>query len=162
MFLYLFILAVLMNVFTFTYYEKRANFEESQFKKTNANYKNKLAVANEKLTDANYFSLENNQNAQDYFDNSNAKKILLYDKLIPFVKEQLLNFNDNPKGNPFTGQDQLGNQKFIINKVKILNHRWIIADYNDGQFWGEVLLKYFVNEDGTISFEIIKSLLYQK
>lgn len=162
MFLYLFILAVLMNVFTFMYYDKRANFEESQFKKTNANYKNKLIEAKEILTESNYFSLENNQNAQDYFDTSNSKKPLLYDKLIPFVKEQLLSFNDNPKGNPYTGQDQLGNQKFIINKIKILNHRWIIADYNDGEFWGEVLLKYFINEDSTISFEIIQSLLYQK
>jgi hypothetical protein len=46
--------------------------------------------------------------------------------------------------------------------VKILNHRWIIADYSDGEIWGEVLLKYFVNEDESISFEVNQSLLYQK
>jgi hypothetical protein len=51
--------------------------------------------------------------------------------------------------------------KFII-KVKVLNHRWIIADFSDGEYWGEVLLKYFVNDDQTITFEINQSLLYQK
>ena len=48
------------------------------------------------------------------------------------------------------------------NKVKILNHRWIIADFSDGEIWGEVLLKYFVNDDESIAFEVNQSLLYQK
>jgi hypothetical protein len=73
-----------------------------------------------------------------------------------------MDFNSNPKGNPYTGQEQISANKFIINKVKVINHRWIIADYNDGVYWGEVLLKYFVNEDDTISYEVIQSLLYQK
>ena len=115
-----------------------------------------------KYEDANYFSLENNQNAQNYFDSGDSKKIISYEKLIPLVKEKLMDLNDSPKGNPYTGQDQIGAQKFIINKAKVLNHRWIIADYSDGEYWGEVLLKYFVNEDETVSFEIIQSVIYQK
>jgi hypothetical protein len=73
-----------------------------------------------------------------------------------------MDFNDNPNGNPYTGQEKLGANKFIINKIKVLNHRWIIADYSDGEYWGEVLLKYFVNEDKSISFEVNQSLVYQK
>ena len=53
-------------------------------------------------------------------------------------------------------------KKFIINKVKILNHRWIIVDFSNGELWGEALLKYFVNDDESISFETNQSLLYQK
>jgi hypothetical protein len=159
LFLYLFILAVLMNIFTYMYYSKRTDFEEAQFKKTNTKYKDSLTTVTAKLYDANYFSLENNQNAQNYFE---SDEYIPYEKLIPYVKEKLIDYNDNPKGNPYTGQDQLGPQKFIINKVKVLNHRWIIADYNDGNYWGEVLLKYFVNEDESISFEVIQSLLYAK
>jgi hypothetical protein len=162
LFLYLFILAVLMNIFTYMYYSKRTDFEETQFKKTNTKYKDSLASVAARLDDANYFALENNQNAQNYFDSGDSKKYIPYEKLIPYVKEKLMDFNDSPKGNPYTGQDQIGQQKFIINKIKILNHRWIIADYSDGEYWGEVLLKYFVNEDESISFEIIQSLLYQK
>jgi hypothetical protein len=114
------------------------------------------------LDDANYFSLEKNENAQNYFDSEDSEKMVKYEKLIPYVTEKLLDFNANPKGNPYAGQDQLGANKFIINKVKVLNHRWIIADYSDGEMWGEVLLKYFVNSDESISFEVNQSLLYQK
>jgi hypothetical protein len=114
------------------------------------------------LADANYFSLERNDNAQNYFEATQQDKFIAYEKLIPYVTEKLLDYNQDPKGNPYTGQDQFGAQKFIINKVKVINHRWIIADYSDGQYWGEVLLKYFVNEDESISFEIIQSVLYQK
>ena len=27
-----------------------------------------------------------------------------------------MDYNDNPKGNPYVGQDQIGANKFIINK----------------------------------------------
>jgi hypothetical protein len=64
------------------------------------------------------------------------------------------------KLNKYIDQPKMGEQKFIINKIKILNHRWIIADYSNGSLWGEVLLKYFINEDETISFEIMNSYLY--
>jgi hypothetical protein len=46
-----------------------------------------------------------------------------------------MDLNANPKGNPYVGQDQIGANKFIINKVKVLNHRWIIADFSDGEYW---------------------------
>jgi hypothetical protein len=129
---------------------------------TNTILKDSLNSIATKYADANYFALENNQNAQNYFDSADSKNFISYEKLIPYVKEKLIDLNDNPKGNPYTGQDQIGAQKFIINKAKVLNHRWIIADYSDGEYWGEVLLKYFVNEDETVSFEIIQSVLYEK
>lgn len=162
LFLYLFILAVLLNIFTYMYYSKKDIFDETQFKTTNTKLKDSLTSIASKYEDANYFSLENNQNAQNYFDSGDTENIISYEKLIPLVKEKLMNLNDSPSGNPYTGQEKLGAQKFIINKVKVLNHRWIIADFSDGEYWGEVLLKYFVNEDDTISFEIIQSVLYQK
>lgn len=162
LFLYLFILAVLMNIFTYMYYSKKTTFEETHFNATNTKLKDSLSSITTKLADANYFSLENDQNAQNYFDPGDGTKFIPYEKLIPYVTEKLMDYNDNPKGNPYTGQEQIGVQKFIINKAKVLNHRWIIADYNDGEYWGEVLLKYFVNEDESITFETIQSVLFQK
>jgi hypothetical protein len=100
--------------------------------------------------------LENNDFAKEYFVDYNVQK------LIPQIKEALLSYNDDPKGNKFTGQEQLGNQKFIINKIKILNHRWIIADYSDGEYWGDVVLKYFVEKDGKITFQIMDTFIYPK
>jgi hypothetical protein len=144
------------------YFSKQLAFEKGKYDKLERKNEKKWNAIQSKLVENSYFSLENNDNAQNYFNPDNATKTIQIDKLISVVTESLLDLNSNPKGNPFTGQDQLGANKFIINKVKIINHRWIIADYSDGEFWGEVVLKYFINEDETVSFEVIQSLLYQK
>ena len=160
LFLYLFIIAVLFNIFTYMYLTKKNAFDQTTSSSNVKHLRDSLNLTSTQLSDANYFSLENNQNAQNYFDTGDDKMIP-YEKLIPYVKEELMDLNENPKGNPYTGQDQIGENKFIINKVKVLNHRWIIADFSDGEYWGEVLLKYFVNEDESISFEVIQSLIYR-
>jgi len=160
--LYLFILSLLFAVFTYMYFSKELTFEQKKFEKKHTKLKASLNSITAKLVDANYFSLAKNENARNYFNPDDATKTIQVEKLIPLITEKLMDLNSNPKGNPYVGQDQIGSQKFIINKVRILNHRWIIADYSDGDYWGEVLLKYFINEDETVSFETIQSLLYQK
>lgn len=160
--LYLFILVLLLNVFTYMYFSKELDFEQKRFTNKEEKLNNSLNSITNKLADANYFSLKNNENAQNYFNPDMATKTIQIEKLIPFVTEKLMDLNSNPTGNPFIGQDQIGANKFIINKVRILNHRWIIADFSDGEYWGEVLLKYFVNDDETVSFETMQSLIYQK
>lgn len=160
--LYSVILVLLMNVFTFMYFSKELDFEQKKLANSEKRAKENSDKNTALLADANYFSLERNENAQNYFNPDNATKTIQVEKLIPFVTEKLLDLNSNPKGNPYVGQDQIGANKFIINKVRILNHRWIIADFSDGEYWGEVLIKYFVNDDETVSFETIQSLLYQK
>ena len=162
LFLYLTILAVLSSIFTYMFLSKEVTFEQNRYKKTTAKLRDSISLVSNQLADANYFSLAKNENAQNYFDSGSSNKIIQYEKLIPVVTEKLLDYNSNPKGNPYTGQDQIGTNKFIVNKVRILNHRWIIADFSDGEIWGEVLLKYFVNADDSISFEVNQSLLYQK
>lgn len=160
--LYLFILALIFNVFTYAYYSKEVAFQKEQLEKLTKKSKANEAKWNDNLIDANYFSLENNEKAQNYFYSDVQEKNIDYVNLIPLLQDELLNFNDNPNGNPYTGQEKIGANKFIINKIKVLNHRWIIADYSDGEYWGEVLLKYFVNEDKSISFEVNQSILHQK
>lgn len=160
--LYLFIIAILFNIYTYMFLSKEVTYEQNKYKKVTTRLKDSLNVVSTKLADANYFSLEKNENAQNYFEGSDSGKIVQYEKLIPVVTEKLLDYNSNPNGNPYVGQDKIGANKFVINKVKVLNHRWIIADYSDGEIWGEVLLKYFINDDDSISFEVNQSLLYQK
>lgn len=156
--LYLFILAVLMNIFTYMYFSKQTTFEKERVEKM----KIKIDSVASKVADADYFSLAYNENAQNYFDNDNVKVRMDYTKIIPLVTEKLMDLNESPKGNPYIGQDQIGANKFIINKVKLLNHRWIIADYSDGEYWGEVLIKYFIDDNEQVTFETVNSILYQK
>jgi hypothetical protein len=115
-----------------------------------------LKTIQTQIEDANHFSLENNQYAQEYLVNYDVQK------LIPQIKEALLAFNDSPKGNIYTGQEKIGEQKFIINKIKVINHRWIVADYSDGTYWGDVMIKYFVEDGGKISFQVMDTFIYPK
>lgn len=162
LFLYLFILAVLMNVFTYMYYSKENNFQKDQLAKTTKVLSDSVSTLKTKLADADYFSLENNQQAQDYFENKTTGEFLAPEKLIPYVKEKLMEYNDDPNGNKFVGFDKMEGKKFIINHVKVINHRWIIADFNNTDIWGEVILKYFINEDKSVDFETAETLIYSK
>ena len=156
LFLYLFIIAVLMNVFTYKYFSSKDGSELQTLTEANKRMKDSLSVMTNKLYDADAFSLENNYRAQNYLSQNDIKAF--EEK----VKQALLAYNDDKEGNKYTDQTKMGEQKFIINKIKILNHRWIIANYSNGELWGEVMLKYFVNEDQTISFEVMSSYLYPK
>lgn len=156
LYLYLFILTALVAAFTYMYYSKALSFEMKKNESEIKYYKDSISVVTNKLFEANHFSLENNDFAIEYFVDYDLQK------LMPQIKEALLAYNDDPKGNIYTGQEKLGEQKFIINKIKILNHRWIIADYSDGQYWGDVVLKYFVEKDGKITFQIMDTFIYPK
>ena len=159
--LYLFILSLLFTIFTYAYYSNQVQFQNTQIEKLTKKLKKKELEFNSKLKDANYFSLENNEKAQNYFT-SNPEQKSDITTLIPSLKEALLKFNENPNGNPYTGQKKFGLNKFTINKIKVINHRWIIADFIDGENCGEVLLKYFVKENNTFTFEINQSLMFPK
>ncbi|GEC79506.1 hypothetical protein [Flavobacterium aquatile] len=156
LFLYLFIVSALINVFTYMYYSKKDATIEKRFEDKNKRMKDSISQFENVLYDANYFSLENNQNAQEYHSNYDVTKLL------PQIKDALLAYNDAPEGNKYIDQPKMGEQKFIINKIKVLNHRWIVADYSNGTLWGDVLIKYFVKEDNSITFETIETFLYPK
>ena len=164
LFLYLFIIAVLMNIFTYKYFASKENSKQKSATVVNDNplitskvLSDSIVSLSDKLYDANTFSLENNDRAQNYLIQNNVKDI---NSFAEKVKQALLAYNDDAAGNKYTDQAKMGEQKFIINKVKLLNHRWIIANYSNGELWGEVLLKYFIEENGSISFEIMNSYLY--
>jgi hypothetical protein len=152
--LYVLIVAILSTVFTYMYFNKQVKFEKERFETYKNKSKDSLDAMKLRLFESNYFSLEANESAQNYLENYDVNK------LIPIIKESLLNYNDAPEGNQFTGQDKISEQKFIINKIKVLNHRWIIAEYSDGTYWGEVLLQYFIEEDDSITFKILQTFIY--
>ena len=159
--LYLFILSLLFTIFTYAYYSNQVQFQSTQIEKLTKKLKKKELEFNSKFKDVNYFSLENNEKAQNYFTSNPDQKSDIT-TLIPSLKEALLKFNENQNGNPYVGQEKLGLNKFTINKIKVINHRWIIADFSDGENNGEVLLKYFVKEDKSISFEVNQSFKSKK
>jgi hypothetical protein len=156
LFLYLFIIALLMNVFTYKYFTSQNKDETTKLRIENKKLNDSLLVTFNKSIDDNVFSLEYNDRAQNYLNQNDLSGFS------EKVKQALLAFNDDKEGNRYIDQGRVGEQKFIINKLKIINHRWIIADYSNGELWGEVLIKYFIENDNSITFETIESYLYPK
>jgi len=154
---YLFIFSVLLNLFTYMYFTKKAKSDEDRianFQKESKAKKDSIASLNDKLKDANYFAFETNDNAMDYFEEFDA--LQLQEK----ITNEILTLNEKPQGNPLTGYEEIGGNRTLINKIKILNHRWIIADFNAGSAWGEVLIKYFVNKDKPTDFQTMETFVY--
>ena len=92
-----------------------------------------------RLDEVSDFNLEGNDYALGYFENINL------DDIANRVKDQLYETNLLREKNdliPYAAMDRT----FLINKVKVLNHKWIIADFSDGTHWGELLLTYKIDQ----------------
>ena len=142
--LYLFIAALLFNVWQYGFWASDRKNDQKKFDIVNKQYKkakDSIVALNESLNEANYFTYDLNI-------------------LLPYIKEQINTLNDQPKGNPLVPLDPIDGNKFVINKIKFVNHRWIIGDFSNGEIWGEVIIKYFINQDKTVSFETAESVIY--
>ena len=161
LFLYLFILSSLINVFTYKYFTSK---EESQIKaesnsSTSKKSKDQQVNIVENKDDNTNFSLLTNPRAQHYLSTENNIKDfpVFFEK----VKQALINSKKVQKEIVEINKKKIpGATKFSIENVRLLNHSWLIADYTSGGKFGEVLLSYVINGDNSISFEIIKIIVY--
>ena len=161
LFLYLFILSSLINVFTYKYFTSK---EESQIKSesnssTSKKSKDQQVNIGENKDDNTNFSLLTNPRAQHYLSTENNIKDfpVFFEK----VKQALINSKKVQKEIvEINKKNKPGATKFSIVNVRLLNHSWLIADYTSGEKLGEVLLSYVINDDNSISFEIIKTIVY--
>ena len=156
-FMYLFIFAVLALLFQYT---NNKNVYEDQSKRIidlrakveeQETAIQQLQLANE---DLQYFSLETNEEAYSYFDN-----LELGDDLSTFLTDAIYEQNAVKGNNPLVPYESF-KDGFKVNKIKLLNHRWMIADFSDGDKWSELIIKYFVNEDRSMDVEVVEYLLY--
>jgi hypothetical protein len=107
------------------------------------------------VLDMQYFSLENNDDALAYFDHLDLKNPAAY------VADKLLETNAQKGDNPLVPYEGMQND-FKINKIKVLNHKWILTDFSDGKYWGELLIKYELKDDLGVDFTLIDHLLYTR
>ncbi|MFC7357020.1 hypothetical protein ACFQO1_04930 [Jejudonia soesokkakensis] len=110
-----------------------------------------------KLLDENYFTLLGNDNAMTYFEKKGVEAIDVQNK----VSNAILDKNAAPEGNSLVPYNGI-NGEMRINKIKFLNHRWVIADFTDGDYWGEMIFEYFINEDSSVDLTTLGSVLYTK
>ena len=147
--LYGLIFSVLLNIFQYMYSTKKFNFDENRVEKFKVKMNDSIAKIVTEKEEGDYFSLAYDEKAQDYLVGYDVQK------LMPQVKEKLMDMNSNPTGNKLIPYDNM-----VINKVRFLNHRWIIADFTGDSNWGEVILKYFLEKDGSVTFETAETVMY--
>lgn len=105
-----------------------------------------------KFRDEIYFSLDDNQEALRYFNDFEIDSLSLY------IKDQLYEKNFIKNSDFFVPVSNADN-KYLINKIKILNHKWIIADFSNGSRWGEMWIEFYFNKN-KIVFNVKDYFLY--
>jgi len=163
LFLYLFLLTALLLLFLFVntkkdmkaYEEKIAKIEK-RFEGKENSYQDTIAKLRIEAIELGDFSLVEDAYSIEHLYNEGID----YKELIPHVEDQLIDLNFNKEGNPLVPYAAMHGDRVMINSMKMLNHRWIIADFTDGKYWGQVLIGCTYNDDKTISFETKESFLY--
>lgn len=160
-FMYLFFFAMLFVIFQYMnekkIFGKQENKIESQRNKINK-LKDQVKVITdslESLSNVDYFSLQGNENAISYIESLGFEALEIETFVSDYIYDQNLKKGSNQLV-PYEGIN--GDMK--INKLKFLNHKWILADYTDGRYWGEMVLEYYVTKDREIELKQISSLMY--
>ena len=158
-FMYLFIFSLLLLLFNFI--NSKKIFDDSNLKAASADqqiekYKDSILGLKDTVHNLSQFSFDYNEYSYDYFYNQG------YDvkKLMTTVKDALYAQNEyQGETHPLVPYVSTTDTKILINSIRVLNHKWIIADFTDGQLWGEMLLTYSLNEKGELTFKVVESLL---
>ncbi|MFL1012896.1 hydrolase [Flavisericum labens] len=158
-FMYLFVFSILLVLFQ--YMNSKHIFEDMNkkletYKSQAAKYKDSVSVLENQIMGLSHFNVYRNEDAISYFENDG------YDvnKLIPFVKDKLYETNEAKGQHPIVPYSASEGRKMMINTVKMLNHKWIIADFSDGEYWGEIFLTYEVTPEKELKFNLVESFLY--
>jgi hypothetical protein len=102
-------------------------------------------------TDNAYFLLEVNRDAQQAHPDLNPAE------LQSILEDYILSINDNPNGNILLSS--LGSD-WIINKIQVVNHQWILADFTNGTQWGDALLYYNIKANGKPRLGLLNHVMY--
>ncbi len=164
-FMYLFLFLILFVIFQYMnekkIFEKQLTKIESQrgkIKRLESNLKkatDSVEVLSDIVTDLNYFTLQGNENAMSYFESLGFEADDIEKLVAEYIYEENLTSGDHPII-PFEGIN--GSMK--INKIRFLNHKWIIADFTDGRYWGEMVIEYYITTNKKIELTSVASLLY--
>lgn len=163
--LYLFVFAALLAVFFYASGLKMIDSKDSEIETLKTQLE-KLKLATETSSVENSsaessseetFSLTSNEEALTYLENRGFDP----SEIAARVEEELISRNKADADNdlvPYEGMEG----PFRINKVKLLNHKWAIASFTDGTYWGELLITFEIEENGSLDLTTEKAVLYPR
>ncbi|WP_420573907.1 hydrolase [Kordia sp.] len=119
-------------------------------------YKDSMEILIDQNLDLSYFSLKNNGEALAYFDEYNFDTENLSQEIIDAIYDQ----NSASANNPLVPFDGTDGKFMTVDKVKVINHKWVLCSFSDGSYWGEMLLAYEIDKDKNLKFELLREVLY--
>lgn len=159
-FLYLFVFTLLLVVFQYVNSKSIIDKYEKDINqlKTEVSLQDSL---NSELNDENfelsYFMFSNSEDAMSYYERQNY----IVDSLQLTILDHLYETNVyKGEEHPLIPYVSMTDRPILINKARIINHRWILADYTDGTYGGELFLNYNVISKDSISFKVTDYLMY--
>ncbi len=114
-----------------------------------------LGVLQDRIMNLDYFTLQGNENAMTYLEKMGYEAA----EVEAMVSDQIYDYNLTKGNNPLVPFEGM-NGDMKINKLKFLNHKWILADFTDGKYWGEMILEYSFNENNELNLKTVSSFLY--
>lgn len=161
-FMYLFIFTLLLVIFQFVnskniienYDDKLTNYMEK-----NTQLKDSILLFQDnKAFDSYLFKFDTNDDAMTYWENKGFR----ISEFVPFIKDELMNLNIyDTEDHPLVPYASMTDKKMLIDQIRMLNHKWIIASFTDGKYWGEMLLSYDIENRENLKFKVVESTLYQ-
>lgn len=104
-----------------------------------------------------HFALRTDEYARTYFEeqglNPRAVEQQIEDLLIDSNKANA----DHPLV-PYAGMEG----PMRINKIKVINHKWALADFTDGTYWGQLFIQYTLGAAENPEFLVKQSFMYPK
>ena len=154
-FIYLFAFTALILVFQLVNSSKVVKYQAEIIAEKVARIdtlKVSLENISSKYDDDVYFSFDQNDEAKAFYPDNDPAEI------IQWVKDKIYESNTAKGDNPLVIYS-VDSRKFLINKIKVLNHKWVIADFSDGTDWGEILIEYSITGE-EIKLNVLDQLLY--
>ena len=160
--LYLFVFTALLAIFFYVNGNKMLDSKERELEslRTALNDAEANLAAETVPTESiskETFVLTSNEEALIYLENRG----FVPSEVIAEVEEELISRNKVDVDNdlvPYEGMEG----PFRVNKVKLLNHKWAIANFTDGTYWGEIFISYELDADGNIELTTEKAVLYPR
>jgi len=157
-YMYLFFFSILLVLFM--YVNQSAIFERqtaviNSLEQKQLALKDTVTALNQEISELLYFDLLTNDSARTYFEQIGLEP----EDAANQVKERIYEYNLQKGGNPLVPFAN-ANGQWRINRIKFLNHRWVIADCSDGSAWGELWIEYFFDQEGQLDLTVEASVLY--
>ncbi len=117
----------------------------------------RLTTAQLNTAQADSFTLKGNQEALNHFEGTTVDVV----NLEATIFDALLELNATKEGNKLVPYLSDANG-YRVNDIKVINHKWVLANFSDTRKWGEMLLEYSVDEQNRVTFEVLNSILYKE